>query len=94
MSLGSLAAAIIFDATARIVMADSDTVTFDHVAVDAIIAVGGALEVAATDQASALLILRVTRELLLELPPESGHGVLPDLLRQRALAYARESDAR
>lgn len=81
--VSALASRIIDAATARVVSADADTVTYDHVAIDAIIATAGALEVAESDPDAALLLLRMIWHLLEELPAEAGHGALGDLLRQR-----------
>ena len=84
-----LASAILDTAAARIVSADADSVTLDHVAMDAIVATAGALETAATDVASAALLLEEIGRLLSELPPNAGHGLLGELLRERAVARAR-----
>lgn len=85
----ALACRILDTATTRVLSADADSVTYDHVAIDAIIATTGALEVAEADPGAAVLLLRVILELLEELPAEAGHGALGDLLRQRAGANAR-----
>jgi hypothetical protein len=81
------AASRVLDAAlARIVYADGDSVSFDHVAADAMVAVAGVLENADEDPATALFLLGLIESLLDELPHEAGHGILPELLRSRSLA--------
>lgn len=76
---------------ARVVYADAETVSYDHVAIDAVIAVAGALEEAEIDPGSALAILLATEQALATLPPDAGHGALRDWVvpRVRAAANAR-----
>lgn len=76
-------------ANERVLSADSDGVTYDHVAAEAFVAIAGALESAERDEGAAILILRVVAELLAELPAAAGHGALQDLLRVRVRERAR-----